>query len=90
MEGWARWLQSITGFNIKEDNIDNILIGFPGGCDGAIVINYCILYAKQHIDLEKIERQNFNVDFLGYAVSAQIPIIYGKRAYAFKKSKSQV
>ncbi len=42
--------------------------------DNAIVINYCILYAKQYIYLEKLNdkkkwqknKQNFNVDFLSY------------------------
>ncbi len=37
---------------------------------GAIVINYCLLYAKYYIYLEKVKDKNkipdFNVDFLGY------------------------
>ncbi len=38
----------MTGFNIRnESNIhESILFGFPGRSDDAIVINYCILYAK--------------------------------------------
>ncbi len=48
----------------------NILFGFPGISDDAIVINYCVLYAKHYIYLEKLKEnknQNpFNIDFLGY------------------------
>ncbi len=40
--------------------------------DGVIVINYCILYAKYYIYLDKLNDNNkkhgFNVDFLGYAI----------------------
>ncbi len=48
-KGWARWWLSITSFNIRmEENIhESILFGFPESSDNAIVINYCILYAKQ-------------------------------------------
>ncbi len=49
---------------------ESILFGFPGRSDDAIVINYCILYAKQYIYLEKLKEnknQNaLNIDFLGY------------------------
>ncbi len=49
---------------------ESILFGFPGTSDGVIVINYCLLYAKYHIYLEKLKDKNkkpvFNVDFLGY------------------------
>ncbi len=38
-----------------EENIhQSILFGFPESSDNAIVINYCILYAKQYIYLEKL------------------------------------
>ncbi len=51
--GWTSWCQSNTGFNIREeDNIhESILFGVPWSSDDTIVINYCILYAKQHIYL---------------------------------------
>ncbi len=69
-KGWSRWWYSITGFNlIEEDYIyEYILFGFPGKSDNSIVANYCILYAKQYIYLEKLKNKNtnFNVDFLGY------------------------
>ncbi len=44
-------------------------MAFPASSDDAIVINYCILYAKHYIYLEKLkeeEKREFNVDFLGY------------------------
>ncbi len=62
---------NITNFNIREeDHIhESILFGFPGTSDGVIVINYCMLYAKSYIYLEKLKDNNkqpgFNVDFLG-------------------------
>ncbi len=49
---------------------ESILFGFLGDHDNTIVTNYCILYAKQDIYLEKLNDKNkytsFNVDFLGY------------------------
>ncbi len=62
----------MTGLNIRHESHihKSILFGFPGRSDDAIVINYCILYAKHYIYLEKLkenEKQNtFNIDFLGY------------------------
>ncbi len=48
----------------------SILFGLPGRSDDAIVINYCILYAKQYIYLEKRKenknQNTVNIDFLGY------------------------
>ncbi len=41
-----------------EENIhESILFGFFESSDNAIVINYCILYAKQYIYLEKLNDQ---------------------------------
>ncbi len=62
----------MTGFNIKEESYihESILFGFPGSSDDAIALNYCMLYAKHYIYLEKLKEENkkreFNVDFLGY------------------------
>ncbi len=51
-KSWAKWWHSITSFNIrKEENIHESIL-FESS-DNAIVINYCILYAKQYIYLEK-------------------------------------
>ncbi len=68
----ARWWYS-TGFNLREEQYiiyESILFGFPGDCDITIITNYCILYAKQYIYLEKLKDKNkytnINVDFLGY------------------------
>ncbi len=48
----------------------NLLFEFPGDSDNTIVTNYCILYAKHYVYLEKLKDKNkctsFNVDFLGY------------------------
>ncbi len=65
---WARWWQSMTNFDmtIVEHIHESILFGFPG----TIVINYCVLHAKQYIHLEKLKNQdknkNVNIDCLGY------------------------
>ncbi len=49
---------------------ESILFGFPGKSDDVIVINYCILYAKHYIYLEKLKenknQNKLNIDFLGY------------------------
>ncbi len=63
---------SITGFNLGEEQYiyESILFRFPGDNDNTIVTNYCILYTKQYICLEKLNDKkkctSFNVDFLGY------------------------
>ncbi len=53
----AKWWQSMTGLNIKDESHihESILFGFPGRSDDAIVINYCILYAKHYIYVEKLK-----------------------------------
>ncbi len=45
----------MTGFNFREENHihESILFGFPRSSDDSIVINYCILYGKYYIYLEK-------------------------------------
>ncbi len=44
-----------------EENIhESILFGFHESSDNAIVINYCILYAKQYIYLEKLNDKKIN------------------------------
>ncbi len=47
----------MSGFNIRDEwHIhESILFGFPERSDDAIVINYCIVYAKHYIYLEKHE-----------------------------------
>ncbi len=53
----AKWWQSMTRLNIRDESHihESILFGFPGRSDDAIVINYCILYAKHYIYLEKLK-----------------------------------
>ncbi len=71
-KSWAKSWENITNFNIREeDHIHkSILFGFPGTSDGVTAINYCLLYAKNYIYLQKFNDKNkkpgFNVDFLGY------------------------
>ncbi len=52
----------MSGLNINDESHihESILLGFPGRSDDAIVINYCILYAKHK------NQNTFNIDFLGY------------------------
>ncbi len=49
----AKWWQSTTGLNITDESHihESIRFGYPGRSDDAIVINYCILYAKHYIYL---------------------------------------
>ncbi len=71
-KSWAKCWHSMTGLNIRHEShiLESIIIGFPGRSDDAIVINYCILYAKQYIFLEKHKenknQNTLNLDFLGY------------------------
>ncbi len=77
----------MTGLTIRaESHIhETILFGFPGRRDDAIVINYCILYAKDYIYLEKPKENNnrntLNIDFLGYL---------SKLKYILKKKKKPI
>ncbi len=50
----------MTGFNIREQSYihEYILFGFSGSSDDAITINYCMLYAKHYIYLEKLKEEN--------------------------------
>ncbi len=71
INNWAKWWQSMTGLNTRDElHIHkSILLGFPGRSDDAIVINYCILNAKHCIYLQKPKenknQNTFNIDFLG-------------------------
>ncbi len=62
----------MAGLNIRDElHIhESILFVFIGRSDDAIVINYCILYSKHDIYLEKLEenklQNTFNIDFFGY------------------------
>ncbi len=55
---------------MDENILESILFGFPESSDNAIVINHCILYAKQYIYLEELNdkknKKHFNVDFVSY------------------------
>ncbi len=38
-KSWAKWWQSMTGLNIRDESI---LLGFSGRSCDAIIINYCM------------------------------------------------
>ncbi len=77
----------MTGFNIRKESYihKSILYGFPGSSDDAIAINYCILYAKHNIYLEKLKEENkkreFNVDFLRYLCYLKYVLIKDRKTY---------
>ncbi len=60
MEKLGQMVEAMTGFSIREESYihESILFGFPGSSDDAIVINYCIIYAKYYIYLEKLKEEN--------------------------------
>ncbi len=82
----------MTGLTIRaESHIhETILFGFPGRRDDAIVINYCILYAKDYIYLEKPKENNnrntLNIDFLGYLSKLKYILKIKKNPYVIKVS----
>ncbi len=65
---------------------ESILFGFPGRSDDAIVINYCILYAKHYIYVEKLKenknQKTLNIDFLDYLSKLKYILKIGK-TYVF-------
>ncbi len=69
---WAKWWVAMAGFNIREESYihESILFGFPGSSDDVIAINYCILFTKHYIYLEKLKekkkKKKFNVDLMWY------------------------
>ncbi len=58
--------------------MNKFFLDFPRRSNDAIVINYCILYAKHYIYLEKLKENNnqstLNIDFFFLTVQAQIYI----------------
>ncbi len=79
----------MTGLNIRNESHlhESILFRFPGRSDDAIVINYCILYAKHYIYIEfclkNMNQNTLKIDFFGLPVQAQIYIKSRKKAYVF-------
>ncbi len=76
---------------MDENILESILFGCPESSDNAIVINYCILYAKQYIYLEKLNdkkiKQNFKVDFLCYLSHLKNTLKIEKRICIKKNQK---
>ncbi len=54
-----------TGFNLKEEECihESILFVFSGNSNKTFVTNYCILYAKQYSNLDKLKNKNKNTNF---------------------------
>ncbi len=71
-KNWAKWWQYFICFNIRDEPYiyESIRFGFPWNSDDAIFINYCMLYTKHYIYVEKlIENRNhngLNIDFFEY------------------------
>ncbi len=60
LKSLAKWWDAMTSFNIREESYihESTLFGFPGSSDDVIAINYCMLYAKFYIYLEKLKEEN--------------------------------
>ncbi len=59
-KSWAKWWFSVTKTEIRHvDHLqENILFGFVGSNGIIDVLNYCILYAKYYIYIQRIFNQN--------------------------------
>ncbi len=59
-KSWAKWWFSVTKTDIR--NVDHlqesILFGFVGSNGITDVLNYCILYAKYYIYIQRLFNQN--------------------------------
>ncbi len=78
----AKWWQSMTGLNIRDESHIQ-----ESRSDEAIVINYCILYAKQYIYLEKLKgnknQNTLNIVFVGYMYKLKYILKIEKNIYVF-------
>ncbi len=94
-KSWAKWWQAMTGLNIRDESDihESVFWAFAGISDDAIVINYCILYAKQYIYLEKLKENknqntlNIDLKFMGYLSKLKY-ILKIEKAYVFKHNQS--
>lgn len=57
---WANWWENISTTNITNclDISECILFGFPGNEDETQVLNYCIIYTKYYIYIQKLFNKN--------------------------------
>ncbi len=82
----------MTGLNIRDEPPihESLPCRFPGRIDDAIVMNFCILYAKQFIYLEKIkdnkEKNALTIVFLDYLSQFEYKI-KNRRNYVFTEIK---
>ncbi len=96
-KSWAKCWGAMTGFNIREESYihESILFVFPGSSNDAIAINYCVLYAKHYIYLEKnskkkIKKENLTQTFWGICSISNIYTHDGKKVFLIEKSNRQV
>ncbi len=54
-EHWAKWWNSISNINIrKANNLEEyVLFGFSGNDNHTQVLNYCIIYTKYYIYIQR-------------------------------------
>ncbi len=73
----------MSGLNIRDEPH---IQGFPGRSDDVIVIDYCILYAKQSIYLQKDNKEQnaLNIDFLSYLSQLKYKLKIEKTKYLQK------
>ncbi len=59
-KSWAKWWFNVTKTEIRHvDHLqENILFGFVGSNGIIYVLNYCILYAKFYIYIQRLFNQN--------------------------------
>ncbi len=83
---WKSWSQSMTKLNTRDEPHihQSILFGFPRRSDDAILIKYCILYAKRNL---KTIRNRMHIQIFGLTIPAQISIKNRKLTYVFGEIK---
>ncbi len=72
-KSWAKWWFSVTKTEIRHvDHLqENILFGFVGANGIIYVLNYCILYGKCFIYIQRLFNQN-KVDIYAYLTFSKI------------------
>ncbi len=72
--------------------MNQFFLGFPERSDDAIVINYCILYAKHYTYLEKLKenknQNTLNIDFLGYLSKLKYIYIKNRKSICIHNNQS--
>ena len=55
-EYWIHWWENISGIKIENSSVlsECIIFGFPNDSDVIQVLNYCVLYAKYYIYIQRL------------------------------------